>query len=151
MAVNRAAVRRLLGGLFSVTALLACGDTVGPSEITCTPPAIPGCALVEGRVLAHDSTPAGNVHVRVDPAASDSVFDGGFSQSEPDGGFRVKVLPFYGHLPDSAEARIVAFRPRPSGPVTQADTAHAVLPFAEHGERPVPVTLRLRLPAPPDP
>ncbi len=115
------------------------------------PPAIPGCALVEARVLAHDSTATGNVYVTVDPTASDTVFDGGFGQTDSDDGFQVKVLPFYGHFPDSAGARIVTFRPRSSRPVAQADTARAVLPFAEHGERPVPVTVRLGLPAPPEP
>lgn len=151
--MNRAAVRRLIGGLISVTSLLACGDTVGPSEITCTPPALPGCALVKGRVLAHDSMPAADVVVTVEPVASDTVFDGGFSRTDSEGTFQVKVLPFPGPpLPDSAEARIVALRlPPPSEPVTEADTAQAVLPFFAHGERPVPVTVRLRLPPPPGP
>lgn len=151
--MNRVAVRRVLGGLIGATALLACGDTVGPSGITCTPPAIPGCALVEGRVLTHDSVPAADVAVRVEPVASDDVFDSSSSQTDSVGRYRDKVLLFPGSaLPDSAEARIVALRiPPPSRPVTQADTAHAVLPFAAHGERPAPVTVRLRLPPPPGP
>lgn len=90
-------------------------------DCTCTPPTIPGCALVEGRVLTHDSLPAANIAVWVEPVGADNIFNVSTSRTDSVGRFQDKVLLFPGSpLPDSAEARIVALRiPPPSQSIPQ--------------------------------
>lgn len=150
--VSAAAVRGT--GLAALLLLgLACGGPTEPTdERTCTPPAIPGCARVQGRVVTHDSLPATDVSVTAE-SADTNLHPGayfGSARTNPEGRFELKVLVQPGTaVPDTGRVRLIARRiPLPSGGAAPADTVVVRAPFASHGGVPDSVHVRLRLPSP---
>lgn len=115
------------------------------------PPAGPGCAHVEGRVVTHDSLPATDVSVTAESADTtlhpDAYF--GSARTSPEGRFELKVLVQPGvAVPDADRVRLIARRiPPPGAARSPADTVVVRTPFASHGG--VPDSVHVEAPAPP--
>lgn len=146
---TKGTVPPLVPVLVSAAALAGgCGD--GPldprDELTCTPPAATGCAVVDGVVMEADGSPAAGVDVTVEPPDSLNAVSGGHAVADDDGRFRIRLITHL-EVHEALPARVVARpRPDPGEAIERADTVEVTLPFAERGERPEVVRAVLRLP-----